>query len=101
MIYLNLRGFEKGDKIKLALIFTAITFFNEVPILLSETNDYKEINKVNRQTLTDYNCYHDIDRYIVDHSCNYEYEFIGNYKYLKIITPDFQFNFYMTGKQIL
>ena len=100
-IYLNLEDFEKGDKILLGLIFTAITFFEEVPIILSETNNFKEINQVNRQRLVDYNCYQEIDGYTIDHSCNFQYELIGNFKYLIIITPNFQFDFYMIGKQII
>ena len=37
----------------------------------------------------------------IDHGCNYQYELIGNFKYLIILTPNFQFNFYMIGKQII
>ena len=66
-IFLNLEDFEKGDKIFLSLIFTANVFFNKVPLILSETNNYKEINQTTRQRLVDYNCIKEIDGYTIDH----------------------------------
>ena len=54
--------FEKGDKILLSLIFTTfILTYNDVPLLLSETNNYKETNKTNNQILTDHNCFQEIE----------------------------------------
>ena len=99
-LYLNLEDFEKGDKIKLDLIFTSNVFFNEVPMLFSETNDYKEINKTNEKVIKSI-CIQEIDGYTVDHGCNYKYELIGNFKYLIIITPDFELDLYMIGNQII
>ena len=99
-LYLNLEDFEKGDKIKLDLIFTSIVFFNEVPMLFSETNDYKEINKTNEKVIKSI-CFQEIDGNTIDHGCNYKYELIENFKYLIIITPDFGFDFYMIGNQII
>ena len=75
-------------------------FFNEVPLLLSETNNYKEINQTTRKKLVDYNCFQEIDGYTIDHGCNYQYELIGNFKYLIIITPNFQFNFLWLGNKL-
>ena len=99
-LYLNLEDFEKGEQIKLDLIFTSIVFFNEVPMLFSETNDYKEINKTNEKVIKSI-CFQEIDGYTIDHGCNYKYELVGNFKYLIIITPDFEFDFYMIGNQII
>ena len=100
-LYLNLEDFEKGDKIKLNLLFTTLLmFYNEVPLLFSETNNYKEINKANENVIK-INCVQDIDGYTVDHGCNYQYELIGNFKYLIIITPDFESDYYMIGNQII
>ena len=57
---MNLEDFEKGDEIKLNLIFTSNVFFNEVPMLFSETNDYKEINKANEKVIKSI-CVQEID----------------------------------------
>ena len=101
-LYLNLKDFEKGDKIHLALIFTTgILSYNEVPILLSETNNYKETNKTNNKIITDNNCFQEIDGYTIDHSCNYYYELIGNFQYLVIITPKFDTNIFLIGNQTI
>ena len=99
-LYLDLKDFKKGDIIYLELVFTTfITFFNDVPLLISETNNYKQRNSTNEKRLTDNKCMQEIDGYTVDHSCRYEYELLGDFRYLTIITPDFQIKYYMIGAQ--
>ena len=75
-------------------------FFNEVPMLFSETNDYKEINKASEKVIKSI-WVQEIDGYTIDHGCNYKYELIGDFKYLIIITPDFELDFYLIGNQIV
>ena len=98
-LYLDLKDFKKGDIIYLSLVFTSIVFFNDVPLLISETNNYKQRNSTNEKRLTDNKCMQEIDGYTVDHSCRYEYELLGDFRYLTIITPDFQNKYYMIGTQ--
>ena len=98
-LYLDLKDFKKGDIIYLELVFTTfITFFNDVPLLISETNNYKQRNSTNEKRLTDNKCFQEIGD-TVDHSCHYEYELLGDFRYLTIITPDFQNKYYMIGTQ--
>ena len=68
-------------------------------LLISETNNYKQRNSTNEKRLTDNKCMQEIDGYTVDHSCRYEYELLGDFRYLTIITPDFQNKYYMIGTQ--
>ena len=92
-LYLNLEDFEKGDIIKLDLVFcTLLLHYYEVPLLFSETNNYKEINKSNDETIYS-NCVTEIDGYTIDHGCRFNYELKSNFNYLIIITPVFDSKF--------
>jgi hypothetical protein len=93
-IYLNLKDFKQGDNIYFEYIFSSITFYyNHVPLLLSETNDYKNTIKSNNIFINQTRCFQDKIDMVVDHSCVYEYKLRGNYKYLIIITPKFEYYF--------
>ena len=94
-VYLNLKDYKKGDKIYLEYIFSSITFYySDIQFLISETNNYKEINKVTKKIIKESLWYQEKIDIVVDHSCHYKYELTGNYDYLIIITPVFEY--YMT-----
>ena len=93
-VYLNLQDYKKGDKIYLEYIFSSITFYyHDIGLLISETNNYKETNKYAKEVIYESKCFQDKIDIVVDHSCHYKYELTGNYKYLIIITPIFDYYF--------
>ena len=91
-VYLDLNDYKKGDKIYLEYIFSSITFYySNIQFIISETNNYKEINKDTKKIINEEVCYQDKVYIVVDHSCHYKYKLTGNYNYLIIITPVFEY----------
>ena len=89
-LYLNLKDFKQGDNIYLELLFSSITFYyNNVPLKISETNNFLEFN--HSEIIVSNICYQDKIYTVVDHSCHYQYKLKGNYNYLIIITPVFEY----------